>query len=103
MLDLERVGERIAEQRRSLGLTQPELAKRTGVGRSTIAALERGKLAELGFNKISLLLTALGLDLAVVTANHSRPTLEMLQAEQEEWARNSAPRINDQPHKMNKF
>ncbi|QJE74691.1 helix-turn-helix domain-containing protein [Aerophototrophica crusticola] len=82
MLDLERVGERIAERRRALGLTQPELARRAGVGRSTLAALEGGKLAELGFNKVALLLCALGLDLAVVTANHGRPTLEMLREEQ---------------------
>lgn len=82
MLDLELLGERIAQRRRELGMTQPELARRAGVGRSTLAALEGGKMAELGFNKVAHILAALGLDLRLVSANRGRPTFDELKEEQ---------------------
>ena len=86
MIDLELLGERIAARRRELRMTQPELARRAGVGRSTLAALEGGKMAELGFNKIALILAALGLDLKLVTANRGRPTFDELKEDRDTHA-----------------
>ena len=83
MLDLCDIGLKIKEVRRLADLTQPELAQRSGVSRATIAALENGKLGELGFVKLSKILAVVGLDLKMVTANLNRPTLEDLQKEDE--------------------
>ena len=60
-MNLISIGHLIAQQRRARGLTLPELAMAAGVGRSTLAALERGKLQELGFNKVERICEALGL------------------------------------------
>lgn len=60
-MNLHSVGQLIAEQRRTKGLTLHGLAARAGVGRSTLAALEAGKLAELGYAKIARLCAAVGL------------------------------------------
>ena len=50
IMDLLALGLLIAERRRAQGLRLAELAEAAGVGRSTLAALESGKLPELGFN-----------------------------------------------------
>ena len=60
-MNLHAVGRLIAEQRRRKGLTLQELAVTAGVGRSTLAALERGKIAELGFGKVARLCAAVDL------------------------------------------
>ena len=86
MLDLELIGEHIVERRRALGMTQPELARKAGVGRSTLATLEGGKMAELGFNKVAMILAVLGLELKVATANRGRPTFEELKEELDQGA-----------------
>lgn len=41
-LAMETVGSRVRKQREAQGLSRPELSKRTGIGYSTIAELERG-------------------------------------------------------------
>ena len=84
MLDLYEVGQRVRLLRRAANLTQPELAKRSGVSRATIAALESGKLGELGFVKLTKILAVVGLDLRLTTANLNRPTLEDLQSGDEQ-------------------
>ena len=53
MLPLSSLGERIATKRKTLGLTQPTLAKKASVGLSTLDALENGRLGELGYSKIT--------------------------------------------------
>ena len=60
-MDLLSLGWLISEQRRALGLKLAELAQAAGVGRSTLAALESGKLAELGFNKVARICAAAGI------------------------------------------
>lgn len=53
----------IRDRRRKLGLSQTELARKVGVGRQWIVAIERGKSgAELGL--VLRTLSALGLSLA---------------------------------------
>jgi transcriptional regulator with XRE-family HTH domain len=82
MLTLSSIGERIAERRRSQGLSQAALAKRTGVGRTTLDALENGRLGELGLSKIIKLLTALGLELSLKESVSCRPTFDDLMREE---------------------
>lgn len=84
MMDLLTIGAEIATRRKALQMTQPELAKRARVGRSTLAALENGAIRELGFAKIMAILAVLGLDLRLTAANAGRPTLEDLQRESPE-------------------
>lgn len=62
-MNLASVGRSIREARRAKGLTLRQLAVAAGVGRSTLAALEAGTIAELGFQKISRICESL--DLAV--------------------------------------
>jgi transcriptional regulator with XRE-family HTH domain len=84
MLDLVTIGERVAQTRKSAGLTQTQLARGAQIGRSTLDALENGRLGELGFAKVARLLKSLGLDLQLREASTSRPTLEDLLAEEAE-------------------
>lgn len=79
---LYQLGERIAEKRKTFGLTQRDLAKKANVGLSTLDALENGRLGELGFSKITNILTALGLELTLREAGSGRPTLEELMEEE---------------------
>jgi transcriptional regulator with XRE-family HTH domain len=60
-MDLATVGALVADRRRAQGLTLAELATRAGVGRSTLAALESGKLPELGFRRVTRICAAVGL------------------------------------------
>ena len=81
MLALKELGEQIASKRKALGLSQAALAKRAGVGHSTLDALENNRLGELGFSRITRILSALGLELRLQPANYRRPTLEELMEE----------------------
>lgn len=78
MLPLSSIGEQIVVKRKALGLTQPALAKRAHVGLSTLDALENGRLGELGYSKITNILSALGLELKLQEASARRPTLDEL-------------------------
>lgn len=82
MLPLYSLGERIAKKRKTLGLTQAALAKKAKVGLSTLDAFENGRLGELGFSKITNILTALGLELKLQEESARRPTLEELMEEE---------------------
>jgi transcriptional regulator with XRE-family HTH domain len=84
MLSLLSLAEQIAARRKGLGLNQSALAKRARVSRSTIDALENGRLGELGFSKIANILAALGLELTLRESPAPRPTLEDLIAEDRE-------------------
>ena len=78
MLDLISLGGQIAERRKSVKLTQAELARQAAVSRATLDALENGRAGELGFSKVTRLLAGLGLELALETAGSRRPTLDEL-------------------------
>ena len=78
MSNLVAIGSRVASRRRTLGLTQSELARKAGVSRATLDALENGRSGELGYSKVANILSALGLELRLQEANRQRPTLEDL-------------------------
>jgi hypothetical protein len=81
MLPLFSLGEQIAIKRKTLSLTKLTLAKKARVGLSTLDALENGRMGELGYSKITNILTALGLELKLQEASARRPTLEELMEE----------------------
>ena len=66
-MNLRAVGRLIGERRRARKLTLPQLAAAAGVARSTLAALESGKLVELGFNRVARLCAAVDLMVDVRT------------------------------------
>jgi transcriptional regulator with XRE-family HTH domain len=78
MLSLSSLGAQIAARRKKLGLSQAELARRASIGRSTVDALENGRIGELGFSKITKILAALGLKLRLQETGSRRPTLDEL-------------------------
>lgn len=63
LMDLRSIGHLIAQRRRAKALTLRQLAAHAGVGRSTLAALETGKLAELGLGKVARICAAVDLAL----------------------------------------
>ena len=62
-MDLANLGTIIPERREALGLTQSRLAQLSGLSRQTLVGLEAGALSDLGFNRVSQVLSVLGLDL----------------------------------------
>lgn len=83
MLALSVLGSEIAQRRKDARLTQLELARKAGISRATLDALENGRSGELGFSKISKILAVLGLELRVQDAKAKRPTLDELLSENE--------------------
>jgi DNA-binding XRE family transcriptional regulator len=82
MLTLTSLGELIAGKRKSLGLSQAALAKRAAIGHSTLDALENNRAGELGFTKITRILSVLGMELKLQQESSRRPTLEDLMEEE---------------------
>ncbi len=74
-MDLHTIGRLIAERRRAKGLTLTALATRAEVGRSTLAALESGKLPELGLSRVARLCAAVDLMLDVRPLQLDAPIL----------------------------
>ena len=83
MLPLFSLGEQIAKRRKAMGLTQRTLAQKARVGLSTLDALENARMGELGFTRVTNILSALGLQLKVQEASTRRPTLDELLEEQQ--------------------
>src|SRR5271154_5939597 len=81
MSDLLSLGAEIAKRRKTLKLSQAALARKAGVSRATLDALENGRAGELGYSKLTKLLAALGLELKLQAANSQRPTLDELMQE----------------------
>lgn len=84
MITLSSIGEQIAGKRKALRLTKPALAQRAKIGLSTLDALENGRLGELGYSKITNILSALGLELKLQEASARRPTLDELLEEDDD-------------------
>ena len=82
MLDLSSLGNAIAARRKKLKLSQAELARKASIGRSTLDALENGRIGELGFSKITKILSVLRMELKLQETGSLRPTLEELMEQQ---------------------
>ena len=78
MLSLNNLASEIIARRKALRLSQSELALKAGISRATLDALENGRSGELGFSKISKILSSLGLELKLQEATPRRPTLDEL-------------------------
>ncbi len=72
------IGAEIARRRKQQKLSQLALAKKAGISRATLDALENGRAGELGFSKVAKILAALGLELRLQAVTSQRPTLEEL-------------------------
>jgi transcriptional regulator with XRE-family HTH domain len=83
MLLLIDIGEEISKRRKAVGLTQAELAKMARISRSTLDALENGRMGELGYMKVNNILISLGLEFKLQVAASKRPTLDDLMLENE--------------------
>ena len=81
MPSLSSIGEQIARKRKARGLSQRALAMKAKVGLSTLDALENARLGELGFTKVTNILSALGMELMLQEASVRRPTLDELMEE----------------------
>lgn len=77
-MNLHAIGRLIAEGRNAKGYTLPELAAKAKVGRSTLAALETGKLAELGFGRLARLCAAVDLVLEARQLPLGEPSMRTL-------------------------
>ena len=72
-MNIRAIGKLIRERRRAKRMTLTELAEKAAVGRSTLAALEAGKLRELGVSRIQRLCAAVDLILEVRPAQLDAP------------------------------
>ena len=88
-MDLLDLGPAIRDARKDKGMTQVRLAELAGTGRSRLDALGNGRQADMGVRTLLKVLNAVGLDLRLTTLNNRRPTLEDIEAENEQEAGNA--------------
>jgi transcriptional regulator with XRE-family HTH domain len=62
MQDMARLSDNLRHARRDAGLSQAELAKRSGVGTATVARIEAGAIDNPRLNTLRDLARALGID-----------------------------------------
>ena len=72
MTDRERIGARIAELRKAKGLTQMQLAEKTGFSQSNIGRIETGRYS-VGLDVLAKIAEALGATVELVTETSSTP------------------------------
>lgn len=77
-MDLIELGALIKAARKQRGITQIELAKRSGVSRARLEALENARITGIGFKQLLRIINSLGLDFRITDLNKGRPTLEDL-------------------------
>jgi transcriptional regulator with XRE-family HTH domain len=77
-MELKEIGSQIVAARKLAKLGQQQLSEKAGVSRATLAALENGRAAEIGYSKLKRILAAVGLELRLGPAKAERPTLDDL-------------------------
>ena len=65
-LQRKRIGQRIAEIRKAQGITQQDLADRTGIQRNHISRIEQGRYS-VGFDTLQLIAEAMGGNVEIIT------------------------------------
>ncbi len=84
-MTLTELGKQVAAWRKGKKMTQAEFCEAAGISTVTLSQLENGELLELGFNKLTRVLSCVGKELAVRDAS-PMPTLdELLRDNREEW------------------
>ncbi len=68
MKTLQELGREVAQLRKKQGMTQEQLGELVGMGQSTIARFEGGRVAEFGSSKLLRIFAALGRELATKKA-----------------------------------
>ncbi len=76
------IGNEIRAERKRKKVTQEQLARDLGMGRTTIGQIESGIVQEIGVRKLIRVLEYLGLELRVRKAG-TPPTLDELRSEME--------------------
>ena len=76
-MQLREVGMHVHDKRKALGITQTQLAKLSGLSRTTVNQLESGALEDLGFSKLTQLMSILGLSFDAKTRHKKSPALKM--------------------------
>lgn len=84
-MTLTELGKQVAAWRKGKKMTQAEFCEAAGISTVTLSQLENGELLELGFNKVTRVLSCVGKEFSVRDAS-PMPTLdELLQDNREEW------------------
>ena len=83
-MDLIDLGERVRRERRAAGITQQELAQKSGVSRLRIVQFENGQVFDMKFGTVMQILEAVGMTLALDRPRSARPTLDDIRKEQED-------------------
>jgi len=78
-MDMIEIGTTLRSARQARGLTQDELARLAGIGRTSLSQLENGTIGEIGVRKILRVCAVLGLELQAVPERRL-PTLDDLLA-----------------------
>ena len=65
-LQRQRIGQRIAEIRKAQGITQQDLADRTGIQRNHISRIEQGRYS-VGFDTLQLIAEAMVGNVEIIT------------------------------------
>jgi transcriptional regulator with XRE-family HTH domain len=77
-MDLSEIGAKLRQERKKLNLTQAQVADHAGLSRATLTNIETGKIDEVGIRKVIRVAEVLGLDLELVPASKTPPTLDDL-------------------------
>ena len=80
MQTLAELGEAVSTRRKALGLSQNEVALRSGITRESLLRFERGQVSEFGCRKLLAVLTVLGLEMTFTEVGVSG-TLDELRRE----------------------
>ncbi|MHB8217774.1 MAG: helix-turn-helix domain-containing protein [Candidatus Sulfotelmatobacter sp.] len=80
MQTLAELGETVSARRKALGLTQSDVALRSGITRESLVRFERGQVSEFGSRKLLAVLAVLGLEMTFTEVGVSG-TLDELRRE----------------------
>jgi transcriptional regulator with XRE-family HTH domain len=83
MTTLAEVAEVLKDARRDAGLSQEELARRSGVARTTVARMETLARGDMSVSALVRLLEAAGYDLKAVKHGHGRTLDDILQEQRQ--------------------